>query len=426
MGYKPRKGSAVLAVAEKAIAKKQEGFDIVEVARRCGISVLKQLPDGQWLARCPFCGDSQKSQQHGHLYLKQATGEYKCQRCGEGGYAIGLYARLRGIDTKTAYKELSYYTVSGYTPEIRYDPCKRVVIAPEEPIAPIEHRHEVYTSLIKVLPLLSAHRADLLRRGLSEAVIERNGYRSLPVVPKNRLIVCKKLLQKHDLTGIPGFYINKEGEWDMASVSGYLIPVRDPKGMIQGMQIRLENSKDGKKYIWFSSRGRQNGCGARAWVHVAQPLGNPPEKRIWITEGPLKSDVSAHYLGTRFLGVPGASAWSNVVETARALGVKEIILAYDADQRDNPAIKKNARELAEELKSNRIKVLPAVWPLKIGKGIDDACVTLTKERKVVTEAYFLVSVKVTRTRTVTETVKIEGHSSSLLEKASGWLKKILK
>jgi len=43
--------------------------------------------------------------------------------------------------------------------------------------------------------------------------------------------------------------------------------------------------------------------------------------------------------------VPGAAAWSNVIETARAIGVREIVLAYDADQRENPAVKKAAVEL---------------------------------------------------------------------------------
>ena len=411
-----------MAVANNSSVK-QDNFDIVEVARRCGIHVLKRLPDEQWLARCPFCGDSQKSQKHGHLYLKPSTGEYKCQRCGVGGYTVGLYARLRGVDTKLAYAELVHYTMSGF-PEVRYDSSKIIQAVPEEPVAPVEHRNKVYTSLIKILPLLPAHRADLLRRGLSEALIERNGYRSLPVVPKNRLIVCGKLLsQEHDLTGVPGFYINEAGEWDMMSVSGYLIPVRDPGGMVQGMQIRLENPKDGKKYIWFSSRGRPGGCGARVWVHVAEPLGVSYEKRVWVSEGPLKADIGAHYLGVRFLGVPGAAAWSNVIETARAIGVREIVLAYDADQRENPEVKKAAVELAEELRLNRIDVLPAVWAPEMGKGIDDACLVLTKERKAITEAYFLKGVRITRT--VTETVRVEGHSS-LIEKASEWLKRIIR
>ena len=83
-----------------------------------------------------------------------------------------------------------------------------------------------------------------------------------------------------------------------------------------------------------------------------------------------------------------------MIETARAIGVKEIVLAYDADQRENPAVKKAAEELAEELRLNRISVLPAVWASEMGKGIDDACLVLTKERKAITEAYFLKGVRV--------------------------------
>lgn len=67
---------------------------------------------------------------------------------------------------------------------------------------------------------------------------------------------------------------------------------------------------------------------------------------------------------SRFLGVPGAAAWSNVIEAARAIGVREIVLAYDADQRENPAVKKAAGELAEELKLNRINVLRVSGRLK--------------------------------------------------------------
>ena len=112
-----------------------------------------------------------------------------------------------------------------------------------------------------------------------------------------------------------------------------------------------------------------------------------------------------------------------MIETARAIGVREIVLAYDADQRENPAVKKAAGELAEELKLNRINVLPAVWAPEMGKGIDDACLVLTKERKAITEAYFLKGVRVTRT--VTETIRVEGHSS-LIEKASEWLKRLIR
>jgi hypothetical protein len=399
-------------------------FDILEVARRCGIPIMKKTPGGEWGARCPFCGDSQNPQ-HFHLYLEPEKGLYYCHRCGENGNVIELYAAMRGVDTKTAYRELAGATYQ--LPEIRFDPSKIIKIQPEENIAPVEKRDAVYRLLLELLPLLPHHRADLLRRGLSEAVIQRNAYRSLPARPENRLRISGELAKRCDPSGVPGFYINEAGNWDMVSAPGYLIPVRDPKGLIQGMQVRLDNVKNGHKYVWFSSRGRKGGCGAKVWVHVADPIGKPPEGRVWLTEGPLKADAAACFLGVRFLGVPGATAWSNVLETAKGVGAKEVVIAYDADQKENPVVKKAADGLAQELKENGLAVVPAEWPPEMGKGIDDVCVTLTKERKVVTEAYFLEGVKVTRTRTVTETVKIEGYPSpSLLEKAAGWLKKMLK
>lgn len=81
-------------------------FDILEIARRCGVPILRQLCNGQYLARCPFCGDSRKPKR-GNLYLNPKTGGYRCHRCGEGGRSVGFYARLRGVDTKTAYRELT-------------------------------------------------------------------------------------------------------------------------------------------------------------------------------------------------------------------------------------------------------------------------------------------------------------------------------
>ena len=40
------------------------------------------------------------------MSLNSQTNKYCCCRCGVGGYSIGLYAKIREIDTKRAYKEL--------------------------------------------------------------------------------------------------------------------------------------------------------------------------------------------------------------------------------------------------------------------------------------------------------------------------------
>lgn len=40
------------------------------------------------------------------MSLNTRDNKYCCSRCGTGGYSIGLYAKVRGIDNKKAYKEL--------------------------------------------------------------------------------------------------------------------------------------------------------------------------------------------------------------------------------------------------------------------------------------------------------------------------------
>lgn len=60
-------------------------FGLVNLAQKCGITVLKKLPDGEYQARCPFCGDTQKHKNKGHLYLNSTQGKWYCNCCGEGG-----------------------------------------------------------------------------------------------------------------------------------------------------------------------------------------------------------------------------------------------------------------------------------------------------------------------------------------------------
>ena len=40
------------------------------------------------------------------MSLNTRNNKYHCMRCGAGGYSIGLYAKMRNIDNKKAFKEL--------------------------------------------------------------------------------------------------------------------------------------------------------------------------------------------------------------------------------------------------------------------------------------------------------------------------------
>lgn len=65
--------------------------------RVCIESLLKS--DGMLIARCPFCGDSVKNKNKGHLYIKVRPNDdeipwYKCHRCGSGGLIDAYFLEL--------------------------------------------------------------------------------------------------------------------------------------------------------------------------------------------------------------------------------------------------------------------------------------------------------------------------------------------
>ena len=78
---------------------------IVDTARRCGLVLdSRTLRRSEVEASCPFCGDHGRGKYH--LSLNTATDLFRCNLCGAKGNSITLYARLKGISNKDAYREL--------------------------------------------------------------------------------------------------------------------------------------------------------------------------------------------------------------------------------------------------------------------------------------------------------------------------------
>jgi len=106
---------------------------------------------------------------------------------------VTLYAELKKSDTRTARRELDL--PDGSAP-------RKV-----SNVAPVEHRDLVYREFLGVLTLYPEHKEDLLRRGLDEAAIFRNGYKSVPQDPRARWKIARHLVQKGlALEGVPGFF----------------------------------------------------------------------------------------------------------------------------------------------------------------------------------------------------------------------------
>lgn len=337
---------------------------IVDTARRCGLVLdSRTLRREEVEASCPFCGDHGSGKHH--LSLNTATDQYRCNLCGASGNSVTLYARIMGVSTKEAYQALKQ---DGKVYPMPQQPTPQTQ---ERQPLPLEARHAMYSDMLEHLALQSKHQDNLLERGLSKERIQRNQYRSMPETEQGRRLLASLLRScGHDLLGLPGFR-TYYGEWTLSGPNGFLIPVRNKDGLIQGLKVRLDDTADpGRKYRWLSSRNMPGGARSYSWVHVT---GDTSKKRAFLTEGPLKGDV-ASFLGNDalFVCIGGVNALHGLRDTLVDLGVTEVVEAMDMDQMTNEQVRKAVLAIRREVQQIRSikKYSKYTWDPAY-KGVDD-------------------------------------------------------
>lgn len=226
----------------------------------------------------------------------------------------------------------------------------------------------VYTFILTALELKEEHYENLRRRGMPEGEIARRGYRTLPLNGRRKLAkqvvnafgpeVCAK---------VPGLYI-KDGEWSLSGPPGLLIPCRDVKGRIVALKVRADDPSHGK-YLYISSK-THGGPGPGAVVHI--PLWDGPVGDIVrVTEGELKADVATILSGVLTIAIPGVSCWQQAIPILKDLGIKKVLVAFDADWRINQHVKQALHRAIEALLTEGFEAWLEDWPLEKAKGIDD-------------------------------------------------------
>ena len=340
-----------------------EKIPIVDTARRCGLVIdSRTLRRSEVEASCPFCGDHGTGKHH--LSLNTDTDQYRCNLCGAKGNSVTLYASLKGVSNRQAYQELKR---RGNVYPIPQQPTPQNT---ERQPLPLEARHAAYADMLEHLTLLDRHGENLLGRGLSEERIRQNQYRSMPETARGRRLLAGLLrAQGHELLGLPGFRTYYD-EWTLSGPNGFLIPVRNKDGLIQGLKIRLDDeSVPNRKYRWFSSRDMTGGTRSYSWVHVT---GDTTKKRAYLTEGPLKGDVASFLArDALFVCIGGVNALGGLKDTIRDLGVTEVVEAMDMDQMTNPNVRKAVFALRREVQSIRgLKYMKYTWNPAY-KGVDD-------------------------------------------------------
>jgi P4 family phage/plasmid primase-like protien len=311
----------------------------------------------------------------------------------EGGDVVVVGCRR---DVNPQYPHVTKADKTGVTINLHWlkgrspsDPVPESYLRMQEPSgdherADITTLHAVYTDLLSALSLDQEDRADLKRRGYSDEMIERIGFKSWPESDKPRARVVADLHNRYgaDLLSVPGFrtggpkaaedlsfdhngaVIVEEPELEMAGCPGYFLPITDEEGRIVGLQVR---PRDGK-YIAFSSPVG----GASAGLHVHIPKGRKPKDgKAIVTEGVHKANLASQYLDAFVIGLPSIAMIELALPTLGALGVKVVELAYDADVRDKPSTAAPLRRAAHRLAEQGYETHVLTWPSAAGKGLDD-------------------------------------------------------
>jgi len=252
--------------------------------------------------------------------------------------------------------------------------------------APIDEARAtiVYAALLAAAPLSDRHRNELHNRGLTDTEIARDGYGSLP--PGNRAFIVRDVIAAvGEPVGVPGFH-RRAGCWTIAGQAGLLIPMRPTGAAVTRIKIRLDRPGDGPRYTWLSTPTQDGGAGSGAVGHfaVAELRGCPRNdgggpgvnRRLWVTEGPIKASIAARKLGEPVFAIPGVNALGPMIEALpawRDAGVTDIVLAFDADRTTNPRVAEAHDVAAATLTAAGFTVSTASWPAA-HKGIDDALV----------------------------------------------------
>lgn len=283
--------------------------------------------------KCFFCDDRKK-----HLNINIASNTYRCNRCSAYGGMLDLYVSHKGGTKQEAHADMMAYI--GKQPEqvknANRSMHKQAVVQYEIEVMqrPRHERHYAYKTLLNSLSLRSAHRKDLLRRGMTDHEINKLGYKSVPLEGHQRLAA---MLEKEgvNLANIPGFFKNKTGKWSVyAPYPGYFIPVRGLDGYIGGMQIRLDRGK----YLPFFSTDMSAGTKSLSELHF---VGDFSGGYLLITEGILKADMT-YYLYRRLcpdvhfsvIGTPGAGSLCDLEEVLIELGDRGFHTVVEAQDRD--------------------------------------------------------------------------------------------
>lgn len=260
------------------------------------------------------------------MSLNIQNNKYCCSRCGSGGYSIGLYAKVRNIDNKKAYKEL-------LEKECFSIQKSNITISPINEIADIDRRNAVYTAFLKMLKLEQSSKQKLNKLGFLNSTIEEQRYRTIPNKCILRRLIAYRLAKMYDLSGIPGFYQEADFKWTFSAGKGIFIPVFDENHKIQALSVHLDKPFNNTRDMWFSSKDKINGTGVRN-ILIKNNIWEDTDTVV-LTDNFLLGNYIKASLNVPMLAFSNISNSYQILKAIESVNVTNIIFVFKVGQNDN-------------------------------------------------------------------------------------------
>jgi len=222
------------------------------------LNIKKTSVKGNYIyAICPFC--QQSNDKNGYLKINTISNVYICKKCESSGSSIELYANLKYISTKEAFKRLLKETPVLDNMPYTYN----------NPVKDEYYRDIVYRTFLEMQQLDTQHYMKLKDMNFTDNYINENMFKSIETNDYKKKEICKKIQEQGlRLDGIPGFYQDTDFKWTYKSHKGIFIPTT-LNNKIQGLRILLDDVYGlDTENIWFSSNNEYNGTKASNWPMV--------------------------------------------------------------------------------------------------------------------------------------------------------------
>ena len=339
---------------------------------------------------CPFCtvNNNNGHTGKGKLNVVIHKNYAHCCRCDFGGGMLEIYSKVKNCSLEVANKEMrefvktpSYSVVKMQTEEA-FDTA--ILNGNNNGCRASDYDIDrTYRKFLSLCFLSDKHRENLKKRGLTDKQISHYGFKTVPTHrEQHRKILSHLLLNEYTLKGVPGFFVDKLGNWNFnlfRFAEGFLIPMVNTKGKCLGLQVRLDNPpKDKGKYIWFSSSYKDSGVSSGSPYHITNA---PKTDTLFLTEGGLKADIAHSLSGETFMAVAGVTQLKKMpqyLSEMKELGIKRIVDCFDSDCVFNESVEKSRQKLMRIVLGCGMSYSRLSWDSKY-KGIDDYMFAVPKE-----------------------------------------------